>query len=87
VERANVWRGAALARSPASLALFVSTLVQPERVKTGGSRERPSGLQLQPSGSFNESEAIRLNAARWIIPGSRLLPKLCGPNRALNQYR
>ena len=30
---------------PVSLVIFVSMLVQPERVRTGGSRERPSGLQ------------------------------------------
>ena len=29
-----------------SLVIFVSVLVQPERVRTSGSRERPSGLQL-----------------------------------------
>jgi hypothetical protein len=32
---------------PASLATFFSRLVQPEQVKTGGSRELPSGLQFQ----------------------------------------
>ena len=41
---ANARRGAAFGSYPASLATFFSRLVQPEHVKTGGSRELPRGL-------------------------------------------
>ncbi len=54
-----------------ALANFVSTLIWPRRVRTGGSRERPKQFAALPSGVNGSEPAV--NASLWVIPGSRLL--------------
>lgn len=57
----------------AALAVFVATRMWPKDVKTSGSRERSSVMQLD-SGASMKIGRRGLNATRWVVPGSRLLP-------------
>ena len=51
-----------------ALANFLSTLIGPKRAKTGGSRERPNGLQLYGR-VVNESEP-RVNHHAGLFAGA-----------------
>jgi hypothetical protein len=57
---------------PATLAAFVSTPIQPKRVKSGGSRERFSAIHLPCVLRFRLCLTDRA-ANRWVVRGSRLL--------------
>ncbi|MFY9986610.1 MAG: hypothetical protein WAK31_17735 [Chthoniobacterales bacterium] len=64
----------------------ISLNISPDRnvSKAGGSRERPRGLQFYlPGWVMNRSHKV--DALRWIIPGSRLLLACFWPNRTLEQ--
>ena len=56
---------------PGHPVIFVSTLIQPKRVKTGGSRERPSAMYSLAA--FDRLHPDRRDASRWVVSGSRLL--------------